>query len=217
MDRPLQIVFRDVQSSPSLARLIAERVGRLEHVYDHIIGCRVVTGVSHRGMQKAIAPLALTVEVEVPGRPLIVVKSEAKRKGEQSALVNRVFDAVQRRLEQVAQIKKGNVKRHENTIESGVVVRLFPDQNHGFVQVKGGDLYFTRNCIVRGSFESLRIGALVQITRATTEGVMGPQASSIQVVEQTSATGTEAVHTRRRGSTARERVDRGLIANAETS
>ncbi len=205
MDRPLQIVFRDIQHSASLAKLIEERVQRLEHVYDHIIGCRVVAGVSHRGPQQAIMPLALTVEVEVPGRPLIVAKSDAKRKGEQSGLVNRVFDAIQRRLEQVAEIKKGNVKRHENALESGVVVRLFSDQNHGFVEVKGGaDLYFTRNCVVRGSFDALRIGALVQITRATTEGVMGPQASSVQVVEQISAAAGEPRRARGRRSQAPE-------------
>ncbi len=199
MDRPLQIVFRDIQHSASLAKLIEDRVQRLEHVYDHIIGCRVVAGASHRGLQQAIMPLALTVEVEVPGRPLIVAKSDAKKKGEQSGLVNRVFDAVQRRLEQLAQIKKGNVKRHENAVESGVVVRLFPEQDHGFVEVKGGaDLYFTRNCVVRGSFDALRIGALVQITRATTEGVMGPQASSVQVAEQISPTGKGATAKGRR-------------------
>ncbi len=205
MDRPLQIVFRDIQHSASLAKLIEERVQRLEHVFDHIIGCRVVAGVSHRGPQQAIMPLALTVEVEVPGRPLIVAKSDAKRKGEQSGLVNRVFDAMQRRLEQFAEIKKGNVKRHENALESGVVVRLFADQNHGFVEVKGGgDLYFTRNCVVRGSFDALRIGALVQITRATTEGVMGPQASSVQVVEQISAAAGEPRRARGRRSQAAE-------------
>lgn len=202
MDRPLQIVFRDIQHSASLAKLIEERVLRLEHVCDHIIGCRVVAGVSHRGLQQAIMPLALTVEVEVPGRPIIVAKSEAKRKGEQSGLVNRVFDAVQRRLEQVVEIKKGNVKRHENALESGVVVRLFPDQNHGFVQVKdGADLYFTRNCVARGSFDALQIGALVQITRASTDGVMGPQASSVLFVEQISPAGKPA-RGRRRGSLA---------------
>jgi ribosome-associated translation inhibitor RaiA/cold shock CspA family protein len=203
MDRPLQIVFRDIQYSASLEKLIEERVRRLERVHDHIIGCRVVAGASHRGPQHAIAPLSLAVELEVPGRPLIVAKSEAKRKGEQSALVNRVFDAMQRQLEQVAEIKKGNVKHHENALESGVVVRLFPDQNHGFVEVKGGpDLYFTRNAVVRGSFDSLRIGSMVQITRATTEGVMGPQASSVQVGEQLSA--PDAAAARRRDPLAPE-------------
>jgi hypothetical protein len=199
MDRPLQIVFRDIQHSASLSKLIEDRVQRLEHVHDHIIGCRVVAGVSHRGPQQAIMPLVLAVEIEVPGRPLVVAKSEAKRKGEQSGLVNRVFDVVQRRLAQVAKVKKGHVKRHDNAPESGVVVRLFPERNHGFVQVKGGaDLYFTRNCVVRGSFDSLRIGALVQITRAATDGVMGPQASSIHVVEQISATDDKSMRPRRR-------------------
>jgi hypothetical protein len=58
--------------------------------------------------------------------------------------------------------------------------------------VKGGpDLYFTRNAVVRGSFDSLRVGSLVQITRAVAEGVMGPQASSVQVGEQLSAADAE--------------------------
>ncbi|VFU10347.1 HPF/RaiA family ribosome-associated protein [Methylocella tundrae] len=185
MDRPLQIVFRDIQHSEALAKLIEERVQRLEHIYAHIIGCRVVAGASHRGPRNTVAPLALCVEVEVPGRPLIVAKSEAKRKGQQNTLVHRVFDAVQRQLEQLAEIIKGNVKRHENGIESGVVVRLFPEQDHGFVEVKGGpDLYFSRSCVMRGSFDNLKIGAMVHFTRAAAEGVMGPQASAVYVLEQ---------------------------------
>ncbi len=185
MDRPLQIVFRDIQHSESLAKLIEERVQRLEHAYDHIIGCRVVAGASHRGPRNTIAPLALSVEVEVPGRPLIVAKSEAKRKGQQMSLVNRVFYAVQRRLEQLSEIVKGNVKRHENGLESGVVVRLFRDLDHGFIEVKGGpDLYFSRGCVMRGRFEALEIGVMVQITRASADGAMGPQASAVYAVEQ---------------------------------
>ncbi len=193
MDRPLQIVFRDIQHSDALAKLIEERVRRLEHVYTHIIGCRVVAGVSHRGPKNTIAPLALSVEVEAPGRPLIVAKSEAKRKGAQAALVNRVFDSVQRRLEQLAEIAKDNVRRHENALETGVIARLFPEQDHGFVEVRGSpDLYFTRSCVMRGSFDALQIGVMVQLIRASADGPMGPQASSVYVVDQRAATRAKA-------------------------
>ncbi len=185
MDRPLQIVFRDIQHSEALSKLIEDRVRRLENVYARIIGCRVVASVSHRGPPNTIAPLALSVEVEVPGRPLIVAKLEAKRKGEQTGLVNRAFDAVQRRLEQLTELVKDNAKRHENALESGVIARLYPDQDHGFIEVKGGpDLYFTRSCLMRGNFDELAVGVMVQIVRAVADGAMGPQASAVYAIER---------------------------------
>jgi ribosome-associated translation inhibitor RaiA len=185
MDRSLQIVFRDIDHSATLARLIQDRVQRLEHFYAHIIGCRVVAAASYRGQRKAKMPLAISVEVEVPGRPLIVARSEAKRAGEYGGAVSRVFEAVQRQLRQFAAILKGNVKRHENALDTGVVVRLFPEQNYGFVEVKGApDLYFTRNAVIKGDFAAVRLGAMVRVARAATEGVMGPQASSIGLIEK---------------------------------
>ncbi len=198
MDRPLQIVFRDIQHSESLAALIEERVQRLEHVYPRIVGCRVVAGASHRGPRNTIAPLVLCVEVEAPGRPLIVAKLEAKRKGDQSALVGRAFDAVQRRLEQLNENVKNNVKRRENAPESGIVVRLFPDQDHGFIEAKGGpDLYFTRNCVMRGSFDALAIGVMVQFERAPSDGAVGPQASAVFAVARAPARRDAAAKARR--------------------
>lgn len=105
MDRPLQIVFRDVQRSTVLTRLIRERARRLEHFHAHIIGCRVVAEASHGGPKSAPPPLAIAVEVEVPRRPKIVAKSAAARRGGtggHSGMIKQVFDAVQRQLEQLA-------------------------------------------------------------------------------------------------------------------
>lgn len=136
-------------------------------------------------------PISICVEVEVPGRPLIVAKSAAKRSGDHNGVVSRVFEAVQRQIEQFAAILQGNVKRHEKALETGVVVRLFPEQNHGFVEVKGSpDLYFTRNAVMKGDFAALKLGIMVQIARATTEGVMGPQACAVYLVERLGAHGS---------------------------
>ena len=44
------------------------------------------------------------------------------------------------------------------------------------------DLYFTRNAVVGGSFDDLQPGTVVHLTRATSEGPMGPQASSIRLL-----------------------------------
>ncbi|WP_374307711.1 HPF/RaiA family ribosome-associated protein [Methylocella sp.] len=186
MDRKLQIVFRDIQHSDALETLITDRAQRLENAFSHVIGCRVVVGAAHRSAP--VAPLCLTVEVDVPGRPMVVAKAEAKRKGEQTALVNHAFDLVERRLEQHAEFSKNTQRRLENAPETGVVARMFPEQGHGFIEVRGGpDLYFARHCVMRGDFDALEVGMLVEVTRSPAEGPMGPQASAIYVVAEADA------------------------------
>jgi ribosome-associated translation inhibitor RaiA len=187
MHKPLQIAFRNMDSSEFLERLVREKVERLERFNPSIIGCRVVLEVPHRSPDSGKVPLGIAVEVEVPGRPLVVAKGEEDRremKGDVTRVVNRTFEAIERQLSELQDIQDGVVKQHGATGESGVVVRLFPEQSYGFVEVKGSpDLYFTRNAVVGGVFDALRIGTLVLVTRATTEGPMGPQASSVRLLD----------------------------------
>ena len=104
-------------------------------------------------------------------------------KNDQLAVVMRAFDAVHRQLDELSDIRQGEVKQHEGAGETGLVVRLFPEQNYGFVEVKEGpSLYFTRNAVTGGEFEDVAVGTLVQVTRATAEGPMGPQASSVRLL-----------------------------------
>lgn len=186
MDTPLQIAFKDMESSEFLETLIRERVGRLERFHHHIVSCRVVVFVPHRSPETGKPPIGLSVEVEVPGRNTVVAKGTEDRremKNDHTAVINRVFDAVQRQLEDTAEIRRHEVKSHGAEGETGMVVRLFPQQNYGFVEVKGSpDLYFTRNAVTGGAFDDLSVGTMVHVTRATGEGPMGPQASSIKLL-----------------------------------
>ncbi|WP_051953058.1 HPF/RaiA family ribosome-associated protein [Methylocapsa aurea] len=106
MDRPLQIVFRDIERSASLARLIREKAQRLEHFYSHIIGCRVVAEGFPHGSRAVKKPLAIAVEIEVPGRPKLVARSQAAPHAGMGGenVINRVFDAARRQLEDLAAI-----------------------------------------------------------------------------------------------------------------
>jgi cold shock CspA family protein len=62
-------------------------------------------------------------------------------------------------------------------------VRIFPEQNYGFVEVKDSpDLYFTRDVVAADGFDAIRVGTVVHVTRASAEGPMGPQASSIKLL-----------------------------------
>jgi len=114
MQRPLQLVFRDMKSSLALETFVRDRVARLEQHHPNIIGCRVVAGIPHRSSAgakpAAKAPLSLTVEVEIPSRPLIVVKDvEARReaKDDQLAVITHVFEAVERKLREAWGNRKG--------------------------------------------------------------------------------------------------------------
>ncbi len=94
-----------------------------------------------------------------------------------------MFEAAERQLEQISAIRKGEVKQHGSAGDTGIVVRIFPEQNYGFIEVKDSpDLYFSRDVVGNGSFEHIKVGALVHVTRASSEGPMGPQASSVKLV-----------------------------------
>ncbi len=122
MDKSLQIVFRDMEHSEALDRAIRDRAAKLERFNAHITACRVVVEIPHCAAHAGKKPLAVVVEVEVPNRSMIVAKFEEDRhdmKGSQTVVVNRAFDAVQRQLEEIADIRQGHVKKHEAGLEGG--------------------------------------------------------------------------------------------------
>lgn len=186
MQRPIEISFRNLDSSDFLRDLAEERAARLEKFHPRIIGCRVVIEAPHRSAEGHNPPLGVSVEVDVPGRPRIVAKDmeeQRELKGDHLAALNRAFEAIERQLEELSEKQRGDVKHHENARQTGNVVRLFQEQNYGFVQIAGGpELYFTRNAVIGGSFDELKVGTMVQVTMATGEGPMGPQASSVDLM-----------------------------------
>jgi ribosome-associated translation inhibitor RaiA/cold shock CspA family protein len=188
MQRPLQITFKGMDSSPALEALIRERVDHLEMLYPRMIGCRVVVEVPHRKSETAKVPIAVSVEADIPGRGLVVGKDEEDRresKQDHTAALNNAFDAVERQLAKLADLQNDNVKPHENAGQSGMIVRLFPEQNYGFIEIDNSpELYFTRNAVVSGDFAELQVGMVVQVTLATEEGPMGPQASSVRLLNR---------------------------------
>ncbi|WP_342644179.1 HPF/RaiA family ribosome-associated protein [Rhodoligotrophos ferricapiens] len=183
METPIQIAFKNLDTSQFLEKHIRERASKLERFHGNITACRVVVDAPHRSTGTGKPALGLTVEVEVPGRTLVAKNGKDNYDGRDggTALVNRVFEAMERQLSEHADIRSQQVKSHESAGDTGKVVRLFPEQNYGFVEVIGSpDLYFTRNSVVDGSFDELKVGMMVRVTRATTEGPWGPQASSVR-------------------------------------
>lgn len=184
METPLQIAFKDMDSSPALESLIRSQAEKLERFHSSIISCRVAVHIPHRSPESGKQPLAVSVEVNVPGHNTLVAKDSEERhdaKHDHTLVVNRAFAAIQRQLEQLNRVDKGTVKHHEDAPDTGQIVRLFPDQDYGFVELRNGtDLYFSRAAVGDAVFDQLEVGTMVQVTRAREEGPMGPQASAIR-------------------------------------
>jgi len=142
-----------------------------------------VVEVPHRSPASAKHPLGIAVEVEVPGRPLVVAREQEERhdaKHDQSVAVNRAFEEVDRRLGDVAAVRYHEVAADPRGDVVGMVVRLFPEQNYGFVEIRGSpNLYFAREVVDGEGFDGLEIGEEVRVEIAEGEGPMGPQASRV--------------------------------------
>jgi ribosome-associated translation inhibitor RaiA len=183
VETPLQVTFRNIQTSDWLEGKIRERAGRLERFHHSIIACRVVVELAHKSAGSGKNPIALSIEVEVPSRTLISKAQEEVRetKGDTGTVVTKAFEAMERQLEEDARMRKPDVKPHDSSPELGRVARLYPDQNYGFIEVaEGPDLYFTENALHGFAIADLTIGMPVAITKAQQEGPMGPQASSVR-------------------------------------
>ena len=185
MDVPIEIAFKDTEKSDALESLIREKIEKLEQFHSHIVSCRVVVYVPHRRSSQP-PPIAISVEVALPGSKMVVAKAEDEReiaRGGNAVLVSTVFDKIQRQLKDENRVQHGEVKAHASAGTTGRIARLFPDQNYGFVEVAGApDLYFTRNAVQNDDYDDLEVGAAVHVTVATDEGPMGPQASSIRLI-----------------------------------
>jgi len=186
MNVPLEIAFKNLQTSEALEKLIRDRVARLEQSHPRLMSCRVVVETPYRSAAGGKQPLGIAVEVTLPGAGPVVAKDSQERrdsKGDETAFVTRAFKRIERQLEDEAEIRRGDVKSHGSEAALGRVVRLFPEQNYGFVEYAGSpDLYFTRNAVSGDGYDQLKVGAMVRVTVASGEGPMGPQASSVRPV-----------------------------------
>jgi ribosome-associated translation inhibitor RaiA/cold shock CspA family protein len=191
-----QITFKNMEVSAAVEAIVRRRIAGLELVHDNIIGCRVVIEVPHRRGESGKMPLGVAVEVTVPGRPTIVAKDEQERhaaKQDQMAPVNNAFDAIERQLEKLADIRAREVHGAvASEAQTGMVVRLFPEQGYGFVEVDHStQLHFTRHAVLGDGFDDLKPGMLVHVIRANEEGPMGPQANSIRLLDKATTPSSE--------------------------
>lgn len=109
MELPLQVNFRDMMPLPSLEADIRRRAAKLEQFAPKLMSCHVVveaTGNRHHQGHRYV----VKIDVRVPGEE--VFAGEHHGHEDIALAVRGAFDAVTRRLEDYAQRRRREVKRH---------------------------------------------------------------------------------------------------------
>lgn len=181
MQRPVEIAFHNIQSSPSLEAEIRERVARLDTLYDGLIACRVSVEALHRQHQTGNL-FEVHVVMSVPGRDLAVSREPHKAKErfanpDVRVSLREAFRAAERQLLEHKRSSRGQVKPHGEAFH-GEVTRIDRERDHGFILTSAGaQLYFHRHSLAGDGFDRLRPGDPVHFVEA--DGDTGPTAKRV--------------------------------------
>jgi len=192
MQKPVEIAFRNIESSEAAEAAIRDHVARLERMYGRMTTCRVRVDQRNQNANESIPPV-VHIDISVPGHKDIVVAHEAdhlQRKYQLPDLrnaINEAFRIAERRLGKYKDkltdhgvAERGHEASHEFR---GQVAELTPAKDFGYILTKeGGLLYFHRNSLLSGEFDGLRRGD--EVSYVEQAGDTGPIASKVRVLDR---------------------------------
>ncbi len=191
------ITFRNMEPSPKLEEIVLNEAKKLERFFSRIVSCRVAIEGPPR--QEYGQPYRIRIDLGVPGEELLVdhnptlhgelqhreamhetKKSEPHReRRDADRAIRDTFHEMRRQLQDYVRRRGGQTEPREK-MPLGKVTRLSPEEDCGFIESDGREIYFHRNSVLGGHFDRLRIGAPVHF--AEEKGEKGPQASTVKLV-----------------------------------
>jgi ribosomal subunit interface protein len=181
MQSPLQITFRNMESSAAVEADIQSRVDKLEDINNQIISCKVVVEAPPRSQQQG-GLFKVSIDLTCPDGKVVVNKEPSgKNKAHEDCYValRDAFKAAARQLERHGERQRGEVKCHSG-MPMGEVSHLSPMEDYGTITTSDSrEIYFHRNSVINADFDSLTIGTRVCFHES--EGDQGPQASTVKV------------------------------------
>jgi cold shock CspA family protein len=186
MEKPLEIIFRDVRKDDKTEALIRRKAQKLERVAENLTSCEVTVEQPH-AHQRSGSGYRVRITLRAPPGHELVVRREAGEGHLHESLtqvINETFDRARRRLKALAERRQGETKVHPEQDVQGVVVRLFPEQDYGFLKSvdTGEEVYFQRESVLHDDYDRLREGTGVRFKAA--QGEAGPQATTVEVVDK---------------------------------
>ena len=181
MQQPLQITFRDIPRSEALEADIREKAAKLDQFYEKVMACRVMVEAPHSHHHKGNL-YHIRIDLTVPGGELVVKRGPKEHHAHEDpyVAVRDAFNAAQRLLQDYARKQRGKIKSHE-TPPHGIISEITPMQDFGrILSSDGKDIFFHRNSVIDGDFDSLEVGDEVWYSEES--GEEGVQASTVHIV-----------------------------------
>ncbi len=131
MKLPVQITFRNMESSEAIEAVIRKRVEKLETYYDQILGCRVLVEVPNRHHLKG-RHRQIRIDLTVPNAEIVVnhepslhtkqkhIEAEEYKKSAElhadykdiNVAIREAFEIASRRLQEYVRRRRLDVKAH---------------------------------------------------------------------------------------------------------
>lgn len=180
MQTDLQISWEHLDPSEFVQKRIEREVASLEHMFGRIISCKVVIeGPSHHQHKGGL--FALRARLVLPGgKEISASRNPGQDHSHEDAYVTirDVFQALKRQLRESVR-KRREEGQHPDSQLHGIIARVFPDKDYGFIRADDGrEIYFHKNAVLDEDFSHLRPG--VEAHFAEEEGENGPQASTLR-------------------------------------
>ncbi|WP_455241693.1 cold shock domain-containing protein [Petrachloros mirabilis] len=174
----LEIESRNVGMTPRWKQEIEERMADLQEGHDDITHGRV-TLTKNPHHKKASNVAEALIVVSLPGRHTLTARKENKTFEE---AIRKAFQAVS------IELRKFREKRAKKVVRTGavpplrgVVCKLFPKQEYGFILKEGGgEVYFHKHALKGLAFDELEDGT--EVSFDLEEGEKGPQAIAVHPV-----------------------------------
>ncbi len=109
-----EISYRGVNKTDALENLIADKIAKLEQVYDRISSCRIVLEQVHEHPESG-SPYRVRLDITVPeSREVVVDKSpdDGKQYPPLEAIIRDAFEAAMRQLRELNQQQHNHMKTH---------------------------------------------------------------------------------------------------------
>ena len=186
-----EITYRHLEKTDAIQSLVEEKIAKLEQFCDYMNSCRVVIEKDNDNPSSG-SPYRVSIDITIPhNREIAVVEhpNVGKQYPPLEAVIRDAFEAARRQLVSITTEQKGERKVHPEQEVSAVVEKLFPEQGYGFIKEvsTGREIYFHRNSVTNNDFDRLVIGAGVRYKE--TMGEMGPQATTVQLLDKRSGSG----------------------------
>jgi cold shock CspA family protein/ribosome-associated translation inhibitor RaiA len=184
MQERLEIRFHQMEASPAIEARIREKAAELERFSERITGCRVTVEQEHR-QHHAGNLFRVRLDIGVPGREIAVTRTGPKDHAHEDVYValRDAFSAAVRRLEDYVRERGGKVKMHEAPLH-GTVRMIDHEGGFGFIDTAQGEVYFHRNSVVAGDFDTIETGSEVRLEVAERESEQGWQATTVRLLRR---------------------------------